>query len=151
VELSKENLKKSLISGLGGGLAILLISIFGIVLKNPILIAPFGASCVLLFGLHDSPLAKSKNLIGSHLISSLIGLVMLYFFGKSYLVISAAVGLTIFVMIFTGIIHPPAGANPILIISTAASWKFLYINIILGLIILVIATFVYNKVRKISI
>lgn len=122
VELSKENLKKSLISGLGGGLAILLISIFGIILKNPILIAPFGASCVLIFGLHDSPLAKSKNLIGSHLISSLIRLVMLYFFGKSYLVI-----------------------------SVAASWKFLYINIILGLIILVIATFIYNKVRKISI
>lgn len=122
MELSKENLKKSLISGLGGGLAILLISIFGIILKNPILIAPFGASCVLIFGLHDSPLAKSKNLIGSHLISSLIRLVMLYFFGKSYLVI-----------------------------SVAASWKFLYINIILGLIILVIATFIYNKVRKISI
>ncbi|AJA46983.1 HPP-family protein [Clostridium pasteurianum DSM 525 = ATCC 6013] len=146
MELSKNKLKKSLVSGLAGTSAIFIISMAGIILNNPILIAPFGASAVLLFGLRHSPLAKPKNLIGSHIISALTGLLMLYFFGNSYLVISIAVGITIFLMIFLDILHPPAGANPILIISTAASWKFLYINILLGLTILVAATFIYNKV-----
>lgn len=149
--LIRENLKKSLVSGLGGALAIFIISVLGIILKNPILIAPFGASCVLLFALHDSPLAKPKNFVGSHIISSLIGLIMLYLFGKSYLVISIAVGLTIFLMVLTNLIHPPAGANPILIISTSANWNFLYINIVLGVIILLLSTFVYHRVREINI
>ncbi|MHC1685042.1 MAG: HPP family protein [Clostridiaceae bacterium] len=141
-------LKKPLIAGLGGLLAILIISLLGFVLKNPILIAPFGASCVILFGLPESPLAKPKNLILGHFISSLVGLIMLNLFGNSYIVISIAVGIAIFMMILTDTTHPPAGADPILVITTSVSWNFLFTNIVIGTLILFIIAFTYNNIRE---
>lgn len=142
------SIKKSLIAGLGGLLAIFIVSLFGFVLKNPILIAPFGASCVILFGLPESPLAKPKNLILGHFISSLVGLIMLNLFGNSYIVISIAVGLAIFMMIITNTTHPPAGADPILVITAAVSWKFLFTNILIGTLLLFIVAFVYHNIYK---
>lgn len=144
----KKLLKKTLIAGLGGLLAILMISLLGFVLKNPILIAPFGASCVILFGLPESPLAKPKNLILGHFISSLVGLIMLNLFGNSYIVISIAVGIAIFMMILTNTTHPPAGADPILVITTSASWNFLFTNIVIGTLLLFIIAFVYNNIIR---
>jgi CBS-domain-containing membrane protein len=32
------------------------------------IMAPFGASCVLAFGLWDAPLSQPRNIIGGHLI-----------------------------------------------------------------------------------
>lgn len=144
--LVKSDLKKAFIAGTGGLLAILIVFIAGSILKNPILIAPFGASCVILFGLPGSPLAKAKNLIGGHFISSLVGLTMLNLFGNSYLVISLAVGISIFTMILTGTTHPPAGADPIVIITASVGWSFLVINIVIGTLILLVATFVYHNI-----
>lgn len=146
IYLIKRLLKKSLIAGLGGLLAIFIISLLGFVLKNPILIAPFGGSCVILFALPESQLAKPKNLIFGHFISSLVGLIMLNLFGNSYMVISIAVGLAIFIMLLTNTIHPPAGADPILVITTSASWKFLFTNIVIGTLLLLIIAFVYNNI-----
>lgn len=140
------SLKKPLIAGLGGLSAILIISLLGFVLKNPILIAPFGASCVILFGLPESPLAKPKNLILGHFISSLVGLIMLNLFGNSYIVISIAVGLAIFIMLLTNTTHPPAGADPILVITASVSWKFLFTNIFVGTLLLLIIALIYNKI-----
>ena len=39
-----------------------------------VLIAPFGASCVLVFAIPQSPLAQPRNVIGGHLISTAAGL-----------------------------------------------------------------------------
>lgn len=40
---------------------------------NLFLIGSFGATCVLIYGVIQSPLAQPRNLIGGHLISALIG------------------------------------------------------------------------------
>ena len=37
------------------------------------LIGSFGASCVLVYGVIQSPLAQPRNLIGGHLVSALVG------------------------------------------------------------------------------
>src|SRR5690606_17494462 len=37
------------------------------------LIGSFGASCVLVYGVIESPLAQPRNLIGGHFISAIIG------------------------------------------------------------------------------
>src|SRR5512135_53271 len=49
-----------------------------------LLMAPFGATCVLAFGIPDSPLAQPRNIVGGHLLSSLIGLVFLALFGNAW-------------------------------------------------------------------
>jgi CBS-domain-containing membrane protein len=49
-----------------------------------LLMAPFGATAVLVFGIPDSPLAQPKNVIFGHLITpALIGAVVIVLLGKS--------------------------------------------------------------------
>jgi CBS-domain-containing membrane protein len=41
---------------------------------HPLLLASFGGSCVILFGMPDSEMAQPRSLIGGHLLSSMVGL-----------------------------------------------------------------------------
>ncbi|WP_298223076.1 HPP family protein [Acidocella sp.] len=64
VAYAKSQLPLSLASGLGGGLTILLLAQLSKSICTVLLIAPFGASYVLLFAIPQSPLAQPKNVIG---------------------------------------------------------------------------------------
>ena len=57
------NYKKILISFIGAFIAINLLAVISIYRDQSLLIAPFGASTVLLFGIEGSPLAQPRNLI----------------------------------------------------------------------------------------
>ncbi|MGV3560579.1 HPP family protein [Larkinella arboricola] len=79
------------------------------------LIGSFGASCVLIFGSTHSPLAQPRNLVGGHLIGSLIG-VAVYKLIPDHLWLSSAlaVSLSIVCMQITKTMHPPAGATALI-------------------------------------
>lgn len=145
--LSLTNLKKSLLAGTGGGLAILLLALLEFCLPFPYLMAPFGATCVILFALPDSPLAQPRNVIGGHLISSLVGLVISSSFGVHAWSLALAVGLSIAFMQWTKTIHPPAGANPLLIMMTGAPWTYLLFPVGIGAIVLVLAAWTYHRTQ----
>lgn len=110
--------------------------------QHPLIMAPFGASCVLLYCVPQSPLAQPKNLILGHLISATIGLLFLKFLGTQPFCVASAVGCAILLMQFFDCVHPPAGANPLLILLTASSvqyeWSFLIFPVFIGSLFLVI-------------
>ncbi|CCH51915.1 HPP family protein [Fibrisoma limi BUZ 3] len=79
------------------------------------LIGSFGASCVLIFGATHSPLAQPRNLIGGHLLASLIGVAIHKCLPDQLWLSSAlAVSLSIVVMQITKTMHPPAGATALI-------------------------------------
>jgi CBS-domain-containing membrane protein len=131
---------------LGGTIAIALLGLAGQDLHQTLLIAPFGASCVLLFAAPASPFAQPRNLIGGHLLTAAIGLAMLWIFGNSALSMGVAVGLVIALMELTGTVHPPAGANPIVImLAGKASLWFLLTPILAGVLFLLLVALVVNN------
>jgi CBS-domain-containing membrane protein len=134
-----------LFSGLGGFLAILALTLTADLTQLLLLVPPFGASCVLAFGLPDSPLAQPRNIIGGHFISALVGLLCLLLFGLHGWSIAIAVGLAIMAMQATGTVHPPAGANPILVMLTGAGFSFLFAPILLGAVVVVLVAIAYNN------
>ena len=72
----------------------------------------FGSSMVLLFGYPESPFAQPKNVFFGHFVTSLVGVLILYFLPvDQFLQIAIAVGLGIFLMILLGVTHPPAGGK----------------------------------------
>ena len=81
--------------------------------------APFGASCVILYAVSQSPLAQPRNVIFGHFISALVGLIFLKILGAGMLSIAFAVGVAIALMQYFQCVHPPAGANPLVILLTA--------------------------------
>ncbi|SEG75249.1 HPP family protein [Vibrio hangzhouensis] len=68
----------ALTSGFAAALTILCMGLIGETSKDwGLLMAPFGASCVIAFGLPNSPLAQAKNIVLGYLITILVGLVRL--------------------------------------------------------------------------
>ncbi len=74
------------------------------------LIAPFGASSVLLFAVPNSPLAQPWSAFGGNTIAALVGVAVCLLVGDPALRIALSVGLTITAMILCRAVHPPAGA-----------------------------------------
>ena len=54
------------------------------------LVAPFGATAVILFALPGSPLGKAKNVIAGHFLAALIGLTFVHGFGLTVWSLSMA-------------------------------------------------------------
>ena len=139
----------SLISASGAIICISLIAYLDKYFDGAIwLIPPFGATMVLVMAVHSSPLAQPKNIILGHILSALSGVIILLLIGDSFLALGIAVGLAVFIMMMTKTIHPPAGANPIIVILTGASIEFVFLPVAIGSIIIVIFAVVYNRIMK---
>jgi len=105
--------------------------------EHPWMLASFGGSSVILFGMPESAMAQPRSLVGGHLLSSLIGLLYLHLLGDSPEIAVAAVATALVAMMATRTIHSPAGANPIVIFAEHARWSFLATPLFVGLAILV--------------
>jgi len=113
--------------------------------QNLWLIPPFGASIVLITAAHSSPLAQPKNIFFGHIFSSICGLIVIYFFDITYLSIGFSVGLAVSIMMITKTVHPPAGANPIIIMMGNEGLSFLLMPVSAGAVILVLYAIIFNK------
>ncbi|MBB3993667.1 CBS domain-containing membrane protein [Sulfitobacter undariae] len=74
------------------------------------LIAPFGASAVLLFAVPNSPLAQPWSALVGNTLAALIGVAVCLTIPHPALAVALAVGLTIAATIACRAVHPPAGA-----------------------------------------
>ena len=141
------NLKQSLLAGL---FSIITISVLtGLTYKTDFgvfLLASFGSSMVLLYGYPESPFAQPKNVFFGHLVTSVIGLVVLHFIPLPlYLIIPIAVGFGVGLMILLNVTHPPAGGNPIIVIIGGVSYEYLISPVLTGSIIIIIFAIILNR------
>lgn len=128
-----------ILAGMGAFLGIALLSFFDAsVMDFALLMAPFGATAVLVFGVPESPLAQAKNVIGGYLITASIGIIFTLYIGVSPLTLALASGLAVTAMLLTKTTHPPAGANPILIMLAGEGWSFLVTPVLIGAVLLVL-------------
>ena len=112
------------------------------------LMAPFGASAVIVFGLPDSPLARPYNVIAGHLLTATIGLVGLHVLGLTPWSLALACGLSVTAMLLTKSTHPPAGANPLVVMLTGQSWLFLVSPVLLGALVIVLLGWGFRVSRR---
>src|ERR1700733_15773879 len=103
-----------LLGGLGGFLAIGALALLSGSLNVMLLLGSFGASCVLLFGYPDAPFAQPMNVIGGHVICTVIGLAALHWLGPQPWALALAVGCSIAAMMAARTVHPPAGSTPVI-------------------------------------
>ena len=138
------SLFKLLLAGIGGFVGIFLLAVFSDASGAELLMAPFGASCVLLFSVPGSPLSQPLNVIGGHAVSSLIGVVLALFAMPSPWVMALGVGLAVSVMALLKVTHPPAGADPIVIMLGAKGAGFLIFPVLTGSVALVLVAMAYH-------
>lgn len=137
--------KAALLAGIGATGCITALSFLSSHSDALWLMAPFGATMVILFGLPASPLAQPRNVIAGHLITAALGLMVAHFFGVHEWTLGLAVGLSIVAMMLTNTIHPPAGANPLLIMLAGEHWHFLITPVASGALLIVGFGYVYHR------
>ena len=76
----------------------------------PIIVAPIGASAVLVFAVPSSPLAQPWSVVGGNILSTLVGVAAAQFIPHMALAAGVAVGGAILVMSLCRCLHPPGGA-----------------------------------------
>ncbi|WP_020186862.1 HPP family protein [Methylopila sp. 73B] len=76
----------------------------------PILIAPMGASSVLLFAVPASPLAQPWSILGGNLVAALVGVTAVLLIPNVYVAAAVAAGVAIALMASLKCLHPPSGA-----------------------------------------
>ena len=145
--MQKENLIKSLIAGILSTFTIGILTFLTYKTELGLfLIASFGSSMVLLYGYPESPFAQPKNIFFGHLLTSIVGIIFLYFLPSPiFITIPLAVGFGVALMIALGVTHPPAGGNPIIVIIGSVSPDYLINPIITGSIIILAFGIILNR------
>ncbi|MCX5820640.1 MAG: HPP family protein [Deltaproteobacteria bacterium] len=116
--------------------------------EGPFLLASLGGSTVFLFALRDTEAAQPRALFGGHFGGALIGILCFQMFGDALWVSAAAVALTMVLMVATRTIHPPAGANPLLMVHNHASFYTLLNPVGIGVLTLFIAAMLWSRLGR---
>ncbi len=137
---------QSFYSFLGGAIAISCLGILGDWSGYQLLVAPFGASTVLLFGAPSSPLSQPRNLILGNLLGAISAVSFVTFVGTSPLVSGLAVASAIALGQRFRCLHPPAGAVALLGVLSNASPVFILLPVLAGSLLLLVIAVVFHRI-----
>ncbi len=117
----------------------------------PLLIAPMGASAVLLFAVPASPLAQPWSILGGNLVAGLVGVTAAIWITSPFLAAATAVGVALAIMLSLRCVHPPSGAVALTAVLggpavTAAGYGFVLWPVLLNSAIILAVALVFNPI-----
>ena len=113
---------------------------------GPWLVAPLGASAVLVFAVPASPLAQPWSVVGGNVVSALAGIVCVQWIPDTALAGAAAVSLAIGAMFVLRCLHPPGGAMALLAVLTHSThFQFALFPAFVNSLLLVLVGIAYNS------
>ncbi len=121
----------------------------------PIIVAPLGASAVLVFAVPASPLAQPWPVVGGNILSTLVGVAVFQAIPNVTIAAGVAVGLAILLMSLCRCLHPPGGAAALTaVIGSAgihdAGYAFAFAPVGINSIALVSIGIFYHRMTALS-
>ncbi len=119
----------------------------------PLLVAPMGASAVLLFALPASPLAQPWSIIGGNLVSATVGVTCAMFIHDPTIAASLAIATAIGAMLALRCLHPPSGAVALTAVLGGApihalGYSFLLAPIGINSVLLLAVALLFNNATR---
>lgn len=116
----------------------------------PYLIAPMGASAVLLFAVPASPLAQPWPVIGGNTLSALAGIFCTQVIDDPVFAAAGAIALAIVIMRLARCLHPPGGAVALTAVIggpaiAAAGWSFALFPVALNSALMLAIAWIFNN------
>jgi|TARA_B110000467_G_C18008291_1_gene309125 CBS-domain-containing membrane protein len=105
----------------------------------------FGSTTLIVLIFYESEFAQPGNIFFGHLLGVIIGILFNEFIGISFIALGLAVGLTITLMIYLKVIHPPAAANPLIAMFGDVSLEYILFPVMAGTIIIIFLSVIINK------
>lgn len=126
---------------------------YGVIGADPALpwmIAPMGASAVLLFAVPASPLAQPWAMLGGNLSAALIGVACAHGLKDPFMAAALAVSAAIAMMFLLRCIHPPAGAVALTAVVGgpgihALGYGFVLYPVLVNSVTLLLLAVLYNR------
>lgn len=115
----------------------------------PWLVAPMGASAVLVFGVPSSPLAQPWAVVGGNTLSALVGIACARWLGPPELAAAVAVGVAIALMLALRCLHPPGGASALMMVLGGITnpWFALF-PVLINSVLLAVAGMAWNNATR---
>lgn len=115
----------------------------------PWLVAPMGASAVLVFGVPASPLAQPWSVVGGNTLSALVGIACARWLGPPEIAAAVAVGVAIALMLALRCLHPPGGASALMMVlgDITNPWFALF-PVLLNSALLAVAGMAWNNATR---
>ncbi|HSV48504.1 MAG TPA: HPP family protein [Ramlibacter sp.] len=110
------------------------------------LVAPMGASAVLVFAVPASPLAQPWSVVGGNTVSALVGIACAVAIPDPAVAAGVAVALAIGAMLQLRCLHPPGGASALLMVLThTTAFDYALFPVLANSLLLAAAGAVYNS------
>ncbi len=110
------------------------------------LVAPLGASAVLVFATPSSPMAQPWAVLAGNAVSALVGVVCAQTMGEPLVAAPIAVGLAITAMLALRCLHPPGGAMALTaVLGHATAFNFVLFPAFTQSLLLVLVGVLYNS------
>lgn len=135
-------------SGFKGFIAISLLVAISYYSEVPLIMAPFGASCILIITMPHDELSQPANVIGGYFISTLVTIVFVSLFPHEWWLIGLMLGVIITAMAALRVTHAPAGAVPLIVYfyREDVGFDFLLFPVVTGTILLVCIAIVLHNI-----
>jgi CBS-domain-containing membrane protein len=130
---------------IGGAVAIASMEAFSANTAFPLVAIPFATSIVTVLGSPKAEPAQPRALVGGHLVSTLVGLLIVQLCGPGSWAAALAVGLAMIAMHLTDTFHPPAGIDPLIVVVHDMSWRFLLAPIGVGVLLLTLFAYAWHN------
>lgn len=119
----------------------------------PLIVAPLGATAVLVFAVPTSPLAQPWPVIGGNIISTLVGVATFRAIPDPIVAAGLAVGGAILVMSLCRCLHPPGGAAALTAVIGSdaihhAGYAFAFMPVAVNSIALVALGMVFHRLSN---
>lgn len=139
------SMPRVIIGSLGAALTIALIALLDTSSHYPLLATAFGSSCVLVFTLPESTVSQPINVAGGHVVTTICGLVAAHFLPIHWWSIGVTLAVSIILMALLRVTHPPAGANPLVVMSAATPWSYVLWPMCVGIAIVIVMGLIYHR------
>lgn len=116
--------------------------------EHGLALTSLGSTAILLFLFPTHEGSRPLAVLVSHLLGAAIGILLMKVFGSSVWTMGAGVALIALVMRLFNIMHPPAGANPLIVLNLKSDWMFMAYPLAPALLILLVAVFVWSRLRR---
>lgn len=137
--------RKTMFYAAGAFVGIAIVSFLSFDAGLPLMVASFGASSVVLFAMPGSRPSRPRNVIGGHLISAIVAVIIFAVLGCTWYSTALAVFASIVLMVLTDTVHPPGGATALFGVTSGASASYIIAPVLAGAVILVVVAYATTR------